>query len=150
MRVLGVRIWVDKLAFVVVENADGSPVVVESWHGQIPNGSAGPARLKWIYGEVAGALHRCQVQQVGVKVAEPKAQRTDPSRCEGEGVAQLAALDAALPVRRCMRANMAKALGVTAKGAFAAYPTSDPVVSSLHADERDAAMAALSLLLASE
>ena len=142
MRALGVRLWADKLSFVVLDDSEDPPTVVDRWHGPMAKNATGPERLEWVRREVAQAIERNSADVVAVRVCEPTARKHDPLRAEADGVAQLAALQLGKPVDRYFRANMAHALGASAKGAFAAYPKTDPLVSSLHSDERESAMAA--------
>ncbi len=142
MRALGIRLWANKLGFVVLDDSSDPPTVVDQWHGPMAKNAAGPERLEWVRREVAQAIERNNVDRVAVRVCEPTARKQDPLRAEAEGVAQLAALQLGKPVDRYFSGNMARALGASAKGAFAAYSKSDPLVSTLPADERDAAMAA--------
>lgn len=142
MRALGVRCWSKKLAIVALDDSSEPPTVIESWHGPTPKDIDGPDRLEWVRREVSQAIHRTKADAVAVRVAEPSARRFDPLRAEADGVAQLAARQEGKPAGRFFRANMASALDAAKAGEFKEYPKSDSLVSSLHADERDAAMAA--------
>jgi len=145
VRSLGIRLWSEKLAFVALEDASDPAAVVEKWHGPVPKG-AGASRLEWIRREVEQAIIRCEPDAVGVRVGDPSAPSPDLLRAEGDGVAQLAAVQAGLPVARYYRQNMQHALEATAKGAFAAFPKTDPFIRTFHTEERDAAMVALVIL----
>ena len=145
MRAMGVRLWADKMAFVVLECTDGSERVVTAWNGKMPP-ELGPERLDWLYHEIEVAVRQHHPTFIGIRVTEPGARGSDDLRAEAEGVVQLVAVRAGVRVARYARTSMSPLLKTQAKGAFAEFPKTDPLISALKVDQRDAGMAAMTAL----
>lgn len=144
MRVVGVRAWAAKLAYVVLDGEPGAPNTVDRWHG--PLIGVGAQRLLWARDEVVGLVRRQQPDVIGFRGIETMARNPDSARVEVEAAVQLGALDAEVQVERHVWSTMAHPLGVSEGGAMAAFLRSDPFIASFHSDEREAAAVALCLL----
>lgn len=145
MTALGVRCWKDKIALVVLEDVPGSePRIVLHRRSKLAVTSDGD-RVRWVHQAVIEAIQEGNASTVAVRISDDF--HADQRRAEHEGVALHAGAALNLEVVTMRRQSMLKPLGVPpGKGMWADFQRANPFVGQFVADERDAAMAARSVL----
>lgn len=127
---------------VVVDDAD-PPIVVFETVDQLPAGLTAGSAATWFANCVVEAIEQTQPQGVAVRVSDGDVQA---ERAHAEGAVLAAADQRGLPTILLIRQRMLKPLlgtGRPEKGAWAAFPKTDPFVSGLKTKVREAAMASL-------
>jgi hypothetical protein len=143
--VLGVRFWKDKVALVAIEGDAGADLTVKFHRrAKLAARATDAERVRWVHNTIVEALDESHAGALAVRIAE---RDPDQLRAEHDGVTLAAAANRNLEVATFRRMSMLKPLGIgRASGDWAAFPKSDPFVSTFVGDEQEAAMAARAML----
>lgn len=143
--VLGVRCWKHQVAIVAIsDDAGAGATVVLHRRSKLPAGLGDGERADWVYKAVVEAIEESKAAAVAVRVSDAD---PDQHRAEHDGAALLAAAHRKLQATTLRRQSMLKPLGVpSGRGEWAQFPKQDPFISGFVGEEREAAMAARTVL----